>query len=257
MNGVYDKKAIRSIVKPLKDLSSVLNNNAVHVVYENTEDKINFSIDNKKVIAIYELNAKDVIKNYEPKMPEVGIYYVQPFINILGKYENDIYTDDVIINCDKNKLDIDCGDEHSDYFLGDLYLFEGIRAKFKRLKTEKLTEACKFKLEGTTLKKFKMNISVFDTQDEITFVGKKGDNHITVRLSSSSGSVFNKNESKIPVEVKEDFNLKYMKNDIKGLLSCNDSFDMTVFIGAKQLLNATYGDEHYTLNFFFSPLVQS
>lgn len=256
MKGVYDKKAIRNVVEPLKAISNVFNNTSVHVVYENNEDTMFISVVKaKKIYAIYELKAKEVIKDYFPCQAEVGIWDVNQFINILGKYDNDIYTDDVTIDCSENKLTLSCGTEETDYYTAQLHLFDDVRGKVRRLKTESLTEACKFNLSGLELKRLKMNISVFDIQDEITVLGNKGDNHITVRLSSSSGTVFNKNESQIAnVEVKEDFNLKFMKQDIKGLLSCNDSFDFNVYVGAKQIINASYAKDAYTMNFYFAPL---
>jgi hypothetical protein len=258
MKGIYDKAAIRSVVEPLKAISSVFSNTPVHVVYENSEDTMFISVVKKpKIYAIYELKAKEVIRDYEPCSAEVGIWDVNQFINILGKYENDVYVDDVIIECADNKLVLSCGNEETDYYTAQLHLFDDSRGKIRRLKTESLTEACKFNLSGAELKKLKMNISVFDIQDEVTFFGKKGQNSITARLSSSGGNVFNKNESKLNnVPVTADFNLKFLKQDIKGLLSCNDTFDFGVYVGQKNIISASYAKNAYTMNFYFAPIAE-
>lgn len=257
MKGVYSKKAISNIVDPLKAISNVFNNTSVHVVYEMEDDSIHISTMNQKksVYAMYELDASKTIKDYDPKSKEIGIWDVKQFINIFGKYNSDIYEGDVTVDCEDKKLVISCGDEMTDYYLSQLHLFEGSRSKTRKLKTESLTEAAKFELSGVELKRLLTNINVFEDQDEITLSGKKGKG-VTVRLSSSQGTVFNKNEMKLAdIEVKEDFSQKFPKNDFKGLLVCNGSFDLSVYTGKKEVVNASYQKDDYTMNFYFSPLV--
>jgi hypothetical protein len=257
MKGVYSKEAIRSIVEPLRAISSVFSNISVHVVYEMEDETIHISTMNQKksVFAMYELKAKKIIENYQPLIKEIGIWDVKQFVNILGKYENDIYANDVTIDCQKEKLVISCGNETTDYYLSQLHLFEDSKGKARKLKTDVLTEAAKFELAGVDLKKVLANINVFDDQNQLTLVGVKGKG-VIVRLTSESGSVFNKNEMTLAdVEVKEDFTLKYQKADFKGLLVCNNKFNFTVYTGKKQIVNATYEKDNYTMNFYFAPLV--
>jgi hypothetical protein len=97
-------------------------------------------------------------------------------------------------------------------------------------------------------------IDVFDEQDELTLIGNKEEG-VKVRLSSSSGTVFSKNEAAMDgVSVEDDFELKFPKSDFKGLLKCNGSFDFTVYTGQKQIVNANYERDNYTMDFYFAPL---
>jgi hypothetical protein len=257
MDGIYNKSAIANLVDPLKAISNVLGNKSVHVVYENEDDSMFISTVNaeKSVFAMHELKAKECIENYSVGKEELPIWDTKFFIEIIAKYQNDIYTDDVEVKTQDNKIIISCGDETSEFFLGQASLFETTRCKFRTLKTNSLTEAAKFTLDGVNLKKLLNNINVFVDQDEITFLGQEGDDHITVRLSSSSGTVFNKNESKIEgVSVSDSFEMKFPKESIKGLIGCNNSFSLAVYTGKKRLINASYEKESYKMNFYFSPL---
>jgi hypothetical protein len=259
MKGVYSKKAIASVVDPLKAILNVFNNTSVHVVYESESESVHISVVNQKksVYAMYELKATEIINEYEAPREEIGIWEVGQFVNILGKYTDDVYADEVIIDFDeaqKNKMVITCGDDTTEYFLAQLHLFQDTRGKARKLKTSSLTEACKFELAGVDLKKLMTNINVFDEQDELTLIGDKTDG-VKVRLSSSSGTVFSKNEAKIEgVEVEDEFELKFPKADFKGLLKCNGSFDFTVYTGKKQIVNANYERDNYTMDFYFAPL---
>jgi len=256
MKGVYSKRAICSVVEPLKAISNVFNNTSVHVVYEMEDDTIHISTMNEKksVYAMYELDAKNAIDSYEPATKEIGIWDVKQFVNILGKYDNDIYSEEVKVECEDKKLVISCGDETTDYYLSQLHLFESSRSKNRRLKTDSLTEAAVFEMSGVDLKRLLTNINVFDDQNELTLSGKKGEG-VVVRLSSSQGTVYNKNEMKFPdIEVKEDFVQKFPKSDFKGLLVCNGSFKFSVFTGKKEVVNAYYEKDDYKLNFYFAPL---
>jgi hypothetical protein len=257
MKGTYSKKAIGSVVDPLKAISNVFNNTAVHVVYEMEDETVHISTTNEKksVYAMYELDAKEAIEGYEPATKEIGIWDVKQFVNILGKYDNDIYTEDVKIDCEDKKLVISCGDEITDYYLSQLHLFDGSRSAHRKLKTDSLTEAANFELTGVDLKKLLTNINVFEDQNEITIIGKEGEG-VTVRLSSSQGTVSNKNELKFPnIEVKANFSQKFPKSDFKGLLVCNGTFQITVYTGKKDVVNAYYEKDNYKLNFYLSPLV--
>jgi hypothetical protein len=259
MKGVYSKKAIASVVDPLKAILNVFNNTSVHVVYESESKSIHISVVNQKksVYAMYELKADEIIEDYEAPRTEIGIWEVNQFVNILGKYIDDVYADQVIIDFDEkqqNKMIITCGDETTEYFLAQLHLFNDTRCKARKLKTDTLTKACEFELSGVDLKKLTTNINVFDEQDEITLIGSK-DEGVKVRLSSSSGTVFSKNESKLrEVEVEDEFELKFPKADFKGLLKCNGSFDFTVYTGKKQIVNANYERDNYKMDFYFAPL---
>jgi hypothetical protein len=261
MKGVYSKKAIASVVDPLKAILNVFNNTSVHVVYESESETVHISVVNQKksVYAMYELKAKEIIKDYEAPRKELGIWEVSQFVNILGKYTDDVYTDEVTIDFDEkqaNKMIITCGGDTTEYYLAQLHLFDDSRGRKRTLNTSSLTKACSFTLSGMDIKKLVNNINVFDEQDQITLIGNTGDG-MRVRLSSSSGNVFSKNESKIEgVEVQDDFELKFPKIDFKGLLKCNGSFDVTVYTGPKQIINFNYERDNYTMDFYFAPLAE-
>lgn len=259
MKGIYDKKAIGCLVDPLRAISSVFNNNAVHVVYENTEDTMLISTRNanRSIFAIFELNAKEAIKSYEVGFEDAPIWNVKQFIDILNKYQSEIYVEDVEIDCQDNKLIISCGKDTTDFFLGQKHLFEESRGKVKRLKTDTLDTACGFKLDGVNLKKVLANINVFTEQDILTISGKKGGDEVMVKLSSSAGTVFNKNESMIEdVKIDVDFNMDFKREDIKGLLECNDSFNFGVYTGEKEIISAIYNKDHYEMRFYFSKITR-
>jgi len=256
MKGVYSKEAIHSVVESLKAMSSVFSND-VHVVYESEEDAIYIGVANsrKSIRALFKLNTSDLINNYQATVKDIGLWDAKQFVNILGKYESDIYSDEVLVEADDRKLVITCGKEKTDYYTSPLHLFTEIRLNQRRLKTENLTNACSFTLNGIDLKKLMTNINVFDDQDQITLKGVEGTKEVTVSLSSSSGSVYNRNDSVIEdVEVSTSFELRFPKTDIKGLLSCNDSFEITVFVGKKSVVEAAYSKNNYDMRFYFSPL---
>jgi len=255
MKGVYTKTAIQSVVEPLKAMSSVFNNE-VHVVYENEDDAMYIGVMNstKSIRAMFKLNVAGLIDQYGASVAEVGIWDVKQFINVFGKYQNDIYSEDVTVESGDRKLVIKCGKERTDYYTSSLNLFDSIRLKVRKFKTDKLTEACSFRLQGVTLKKILTNISVFSQQDKISFSGEKGKNEVMVELSCTGGGAFNKNTFVLEdVEVKETFKFVYPKSDIKGLLTCNDYFDLNIFVGAKEMMQASYSKNNYDMNFYFSP----
>lgn len=257
MKGTYNKSAISAIIDPLKAISSVFGGKEVHVVYENGENDMFVSAQNKKrsVRVMYELDVKEVIKDYSVAIPEAGIWDVKQFIDQFGKYSSDLYTEDVELDVIDNRLVIKCDDETTNFYLGQLDLFKETRTSVRKLKTDSLTEACKFTLSGTQLKKLVTNIGVYYDLDQITFVGENGKNYMTVKLSSASSTLFNDFTLQIrDVEVKEDFNLKFMKEDFKGLLCCNDKFEFTVYTGPKSIVNVNYSRDHYDMRFYFSPL---
>jgi hypothetical protein len=263
MIGTYNKEALTNIVEPLQAISSVFGNNSVHVVYENSDDDMFIHTVNQKksVYAIYLLKVDDVIENYSSKLKEACIWDVKFFMNVLNKYVNPIYVDNVEINWSenaKNKIEIKCGNEVSEFYMSDSGLFSESRKTSRKLNTSSLTEACSFTLDGNNLKKLKSSIAVFEEQHEFVLSGNEGDDYISVALSSDSSTQTNKNTSKIEgVEVKTDFSLKFPKEDIKGLLACNDKFDIEVFTGPKSIMGATYAKEHYDMKFYFSPLTSN
>jgi len=257
MKGVYNKKAISCIVDPLKAISSVLNGKGVHIVFENSDDSIFISIVNpmKSVYAMYELEASKVITDYEASIKEIAIWDVKNFIDILGKYQNEIYVEDVVISGDESPILITCAEETTDFHLSDISLLADSHCRFKRLKTETLTEACIFDMEGIQIKKLLNNISVYTDLDQLTLSGVEGTNEIKVKLASSSGSIYTKVHTKIEnIEVKKDFEMDFPKDDIKGLLGCNDKLQFTVYIGKKNIIQATYSKDNYKMLFYFVPL---
>jgi len=252
MKGVYKKQAIRDIVEPLKALTSVFENN-VHVVYENSPTSIIISVKGIGVRAVYELKASEIIDEYDCPVKEVGIWEVKQFISILGKYLSDIYVDDVIIEPAREKLTISCGNEHTEYYLSDLSLFTDSRNPTRTLNTQSLTEACSFTLSGSELKKISNNISVFDEQDIFT-IKSNADKKVKIRLSCSK-AVKNNLESVIDsVKSAESFSLNYNKSMIKGLMSCNDEFNIKVFLGAKNIIEVSYKKENYSMTFYLAPI---
>lgn len=259
MKGLLSKKAIRSLVEPLKITDSVFNEDQAHIVFENEDDKIYFSVVDEKrmVYAMYEMDASEMIGEYEVGKKEVGVWDVKQFVNILGKYENDIYTDLVEIKTNEgdNKFIIECGDEKTEIYTSALNLFDDYRCKNRKLKTSALTNAASFELADADLKKLMTNINVFDTQDIITLKGNQGDDFVTVRLSASASTVLNKNESKISgVEVNDDFEMRFRKNKIKGLLSRSNKFLVDVYTGKKEIINVTCERDDYNMSFYFPPL---
>ena len=257
MKGVYSKEAVSAIIDPLKAISSVFGGKEIHVVYENSPKDMFISAQNKKrsVRVMYELDVNSVIKDYEVVEKECGIYDVKQFIDQFGKYSSDLYQEDVKVDVVGNRLVINCDDETSNFYLGLLDLFKETRTTVRKLKTDSLTEACKFTLNGTMLKKLITNIGVYYDLDQIQFNGNEGDDFMTVRLSSSSTALRNDFTLQIKdVPVDADFSLKFMKEDIKGLLGCNDTFDFTVFTGAKSIMGVNYGRDHYSMRFYFSPI---
>jgi len=257
MKGIYNKEAISAIIDPLKAISSVFGGKEVHVVYENSENDMFISAQNKKrsVRAMYELDVNKVVKDYSVAVKEAGIWDVKQFIDQFGKYSSDLYTQDVVMDVVENRLVIKCDDETTNFYLGQLDLFKETRTSVRKLNTSTLTEACAFTLRGTQLKKLITNISVYYDLDQVTFVGESGNDYMTVKLSSASSTLFNDFTLQIrDVKVNANFNLKFMKEDFKGLLGCNDSFDFTVFTGPKSIVNVNYARDHYTMRFYFSPL---
>lgn len=255
MKGVLNKKAINSIVEPLKAISTVFENN-VHVVFENESKEIFVCVCNKSkgIYSICKLNAAEFIENFESTTNEIGIWDVKTFIDILAKYGNDIYTDNVNINCDGKKLMISCGKENTDFYLGQLHLFQDYRTN-RTLNMKKFTEACTFTLDGATLKKMIMNFGVFAEQDIFTLTGEKGANELTVTLSTHSSALFNRNRSVIDnVEIHESFDLNFQRATIKGLLSCNNSFEFTVFKGEPSIIQATYKKDNYDMKFYVTQI---
>jgi len=255
MKGIYTKSAIKNVVEPLKAISSVFAND-VHVVYENEPDAMFIGVtnQNKTIRSLFKLNVSDLIGEYGIPATEIGIWDVKNFTDILGKYQSDIYTEDVTVDCDGKKMTITCGKERTEYYTTELHLFDDIRFKQRNFKSGSLDKACGFRLEGADLKKIITNINVFSTQNQIEFVGKKGDDFVTVKISSDSG-VFNRNELIIEnVNVDFDFKMRFPKTDFKGLFLCNDYFDFNIYTGRKSVVEALYSKNEYDMNFYFSPI---
>ena len=258
MKGIYTKKAIMNLVEPLKAISSVYSS-TVPIVYENDSETIFIgSIDeNKSIFTFYNLKAKEIIQNYENPIKDIGINDVKQFIHILHKYCNNIYTDDVTIEPIDNRLVITCGNETVEYYLTELTMIEQYRSKVKRLKTELLTKACEFELSGSNLKKFIMNLGLFDGDDEeVNLSSNMKTNNITVKIHSSMSANQNKVSMNITDigEIKAAFNVKFMKKVFEGLLGCNDKFNVIVYTGDKTILEVSYEKEFYNMKFYLIPL---
>lgn len=260
MKGIYSKKAIINLVEPLKAISSVYSS-TVPVVYENDAEAIFIgSIDeNKSIFTFYNLKAKEIIQNYENPIKDIGIYDVKQFIHILHKYCNNIYVDDVNIEPIDNKLVITCGNETIEYYLTELTMIEQYRSKVKRLKTELLTKACQFELAGSNLKKFSMNLGLFNGDDEeVNLSSNTKTNSIAVKIYSSMSA----NQNKISMdftdigEIKASFNVRFLKKVFEGLLGCNDKFNITVYTGDKTVLEVSYEKEFYDMKFYLIPLAK-
>jgi len=249
-----------NLVEPLKAISSVYSS-TVPIVYENDSEAIFIgSIDeNKSIFTFYNLKAKEIIQNYENPIKDIGINDVKQFIHILHKYCNAIYTDDVTIEPIDNKLVITCGNETVEYYLTELTMIEQYRSKVKRLKTELLTKSCEFELSGSNLKKLIMNLGLFDgNEEEVNLSSNLKTNNIAVKIYSSMSANQNKISMNISDigEIKEAFNMKFMKSVFEGLLGCNDKFNMVVYTGDKTILEVSYEKEFYNMKFYLIPLAK-
>jgi hypothetical protein len=260
MKGTLSKDSIKSIVDPLKAMSSVLDSqtDAVHVIYECEEDAVYIGAVNaaKSAYAMYKLDADKAIDNYTPIKEEIGIWDVQEFIRVIGNYQNSFYKDDVKIDMGKSdvKMNIKCGKDSTEYYTSQLHLIEkGKRA----LKTDKLTSAVTFTLEGDELDKLRKNIDVFSTLDAVRITGKAGGTELTCKLYATQSSVKTSSNTGIEVDaITEDINIVFPKKEFKGLLACNSKFDITLYVGKKNLGGFSYERDNYEMKFYIAPITE-
>lgn len=257
MKGTLDKNSIKSLVEPLKAMSSVLDTqqDGVHVVLESENESIHIGAVNatKTAYAMYELDAKKAIDGYAPAKDEIGIWDVQEFIRVLGNYQNSFYKSNVDIDMvDDVKLNIKCGKDNTQYYTSQLHLIEkGKRA----LRTDKLNTAVTFTLGGDELAKLRKNMDVFSDLDAVRITGKKGDAELTFRLHAQATSVKTTSNSVVTVdEVTDDIDIVFSTKELKGLLSCNTSFDVTLYTGPKNIGGFCYNKDNYDMKFYLAPM---
>jgi hypothetical protein len=256
MKGTIDKKNIKSIVDPLKAMSSVLDSqtDSVHVVYECEDDAVYIGAVNapKTAYAMYKLDAQKAIENYKPAMEEIGIWDVQEFIRVIGNYQNSFYKDNVDIDVGEIKLNIQCGKDSTEYYTSQLHLIEkGKRA----LKTSALNSAVSFTLEGDELDKLRKNIDVFSELDAVKITGKAGSSELSFKLHAQQTSVKTSSTTVVNVdEIAEDINITFPKKELKGLLACNSTFEVTLYTGKKNLGGFSYDKDNYEMKFYIAPI---
>lgn len=257
MKGTLSKANIKSIVDPLKAMSSVLDSHtdSVHIAYECEDDAVYIGAVNstKSAYAMYKLDAPKVIVGYEPARSEIGIYEVQEFIRIIANYQNSFYKEDVKIDMSSDvKLNITCGKDSTEYYTASLHTIEkGKRA----LKTDKLSTATTFTLSGDELDKLRKNIDVFSELDAVRIVGKAGETELSCKLYSTQTSVKTSSNTVISVnEIAEDVNIIFPKKELKGLLACNSTFDVTLYNGKRSLGGFVYSKDNYEMKFYIAPI---
>lgn len=257
MKGTISKTNIKSIVDPLKAMSSVLDSqtDSVHVVYECEDDAVYIGAVNatKTAYAMYKLDAPNAIENYLPAKEEIGIWDVQEFIRVVGNYQNSFYKDNVDIDLiNETQLNIQCGKDCTEYYTSQLHLIEkGKRA----LKTEKLTSAVSFTLEGDELDKLRKNIDVFSELDAVRITGKEGSSELSFKLFAQQTSVKTSSNTVVSVdEISEDIDITFPKKELRGLLACNSAFNVTLYTGKKNLGGFSYDKDNYEMKFYIAPI---
>jgi hypothetical protein len=258
MKGTIEKINIKSIVDPLKAMSSVLDSqtDSVHVVYECEDDAVYVGAVNapKTAYAMYKLDAPKAIEDYEPVKDQIGIWDVQEFIRVLGNYQNSFYKDNVDIDTSDVKLNIQCGKDSTEYYTSQLHLIE----KGKRvLKTNALNSAVTFTLEGDELDKLRKNIDVFSELDAVSITGKEGESELSFKLHAQQTAVKTSSTTVVGVdEISEDINIMFPKKELKGLLACNNTFEVTLYTGKKNLGGFSYDKDNYEMKFYIAPITE-
>jgi hypothetical protein len=252
-----DKKAIASILDPLKALSEVLgsNNDCVHVVYECNDNMVSIrATDSEKSnFAMYDLKADEVFDGYTQVSNEIGIWNVPEFINILNLY-NDIDLDFTETDNQVNKFIINSEmTGKTEYYASHVNL---ISKGHKRLKTESMENPVSFTLKSDKLTQLKSAFGVFVDLDIVELSGTEGSNTIDVNIRKSDGGKKDNFTTKIhDIEVKKSFKINLPKTDLKSLLNCNNTFDVNIFIlKDRGIAEFKYERDHYTMKFYIVPI---
>lgn len=262
MKGIYDKTAIFNVVKPLKAMASVLQGgkNKLRVVFESEEDGVYVSLVSQTgtVYILFKLNPADLIKDFEPT-EDVGIWDVKQFMDIMDKYSDDIYSDDLEIDRESRKLIISCGNEKTELVLGEPSIFAETRLPKRNFESGKFNEGASFGLDDVELKKIIKNMSVFSDLDRITFKGNEGDTYASIILTSSNASIKNKNVSRIEgVPISSDFEIAILKGELLGFLNSFPEFNFEMLTSERRnCVVGTYQNSQYQMKCIFNEITNA
>jgi hypothetical protein len=252
------KSSIQSIVEPIESASKIYTGLGLDPAFVQEFDADSIHVccvdEDNTIFVTYRLNTANIFDSYEVKKDKIGIYDTAQFTKLFKKYMK-FYNEDqkVSIDYEDGKYCLTYGQEKDIFHTCSI---TQVRRGNRGFDTSAMSCLAKFQLEGDNLSKILTNIGIYAQQTTVTFNGSAEGSHIQCLISSPDKEYQNYGSFYIEgIEIETDFTIRFAKNKIKGVLECNDKFDVALYSVKKGpcLGHFTYSKNDYDMNFYLAP----